>query len=136
MIRAVFEGGAYGLRQILSRGERHWGWRPKTLISVGGGTRSRGWFQIKADILDIEYLPADFADAAGMGAAVLGGIAANVFSGLDDPRLPKVDSPRETVAPKAEAARHSYDKMFAVYEKLYPALRASMAELADINAGD
>jgi xylulokinase len=132
MIRAVYEGGAYGLRQILSCAEQHWGWRPQTLISVGGGTRSRSWFQIKADILGVEYRPADFADAAGMGAAILGGVAANVFSGLDDPRLPRFVPPRETVAPKAKT-RHIYNEMFGLYEKLYPALRGCMADLASVN---
>jgi hypothetical protein len=57
-----------------------------------------------------------------------------VFTGLDDPRLPTFTPPQDTVAPKAKA-RPVYDQMFGVYEKLYPALRCCMADLAGINDG-
>ena len=136
MVRAVFEGGAYGLRQILSRAERHWGWKPENLLSVGGGTRSRGWFQIKADILGVEYLPADLPDAAAMGAALLGGIAGGIFTGVTDPTLPQVARPKETVSPGPNDRRAVYDQMFAVYEKLYPALKDSMVDLATMHPSD
>jgi xylulokinase len=134
MVRAVYEGGAYGLRQILTRAEERWGWRPETLLSVGGGTRCHGWLQIKADVLGVAYRAADFADAAAMGAALLGGVAAGVWSGLDDPTLPKLSMPREAVVPSTEM-RAVYDDMYGIYERLYPALRLSMAELACIGAG-
>lgn len=134
MVRAVYEGGVFGLRQILTRAENHWRWRPQTLLSVGGGTRCRGWHQIKADILDVEYLPADFADAAALGAAILGGVAAGIYASLDDPSLPKLAAPRDTVSPDANM-RAIYDGMFAIYEKLYPALSDPMADLASVRAG-
>ena len=132
MVRAVFEGGAYGLRQILSRGERHWGWKPDTLLSVGGGTRSRIWYQIKADILDVCYLPADLPDATAMGAAILGGIASGAYRGIDDPQLPKVETPRETVRPGCPKHRKVYDEMSRIYDDLYPALKTGMARIAGV----
>jgi xylulokinase len=132
MVRAVFEGGAYGLRQILSRAEKHWGWRPNSLISVGGGTRSRIWHQIKADILGVRYLPADLPDAAALGAATLGGIAAGVYEGIDDPNLPKIRPPQESVTPNPGKYRKVYDDMSRIYEDLYPSLKDCMSRIAQI----
>jgi xylulokinase len=132
MVRAVFEGGAYGLRQILSRAEKHWGWRPDSLISVGGGTRSRIWHQIKADIVAVRYLPADLPDAAALGAAILAGIAAGVYEGIDDPNLPKVRPTQESVTPNPGKYRKVYDAMSRIYEDLYPSLKDCMSRIAQI----
>jgi xylulokinase len=68
MVRSVFEGSAYGLRQIVERAEREWGWRPQQLLSVGGGTLSPLWHKIKADVLGMAYAPVVVPDAAALGA--------------------------------------------------------------------
>ncbi len=135
MVRALYEGGAFALRQILARAESRWGWRPQSLLSVGGGSRCRTWHQIKADILGVGYLPADFADVAALGAAILGGIAAGIYTGLDDPSQPRLSPPGEEVTPNA-GTRTVYDAMFAIYEKLYPALGRLMAEIAAVKAAE
>lgn len=129
MVRAVFEGGAYGLRQIVEQAERRWNWRPNSLLSVGGGARSRTWHQIKADVIGIEYLPATLPDASALGAAMLGGIAAGIYAGVDDPALPKLVTEIEPVLPCPREQCHAYEKTFRVYNSLYPALREAMHAL-------
>ncbi len=59
MIRAVFEGAAYGLRQMLERAKKHWGWDPKSILSARGGSRR-------------PLLGADQARGHGAGVPALG----------------------------------------------------------------
>ncbi|MBS3966724.1 MAG: hypothetical protein KGZ60_05705 [Truepera sp.] len=130
MVRSVFEGGAYALRQIVERAELRWNWRPESLLSVGGGTCSRTWHQIKADILGIAYLPATVPDASALGAAMLGGIAAGIFTGVDDPTLPKLVAEVDPIVPCPREQCAAYEKTFRVYDSLYPTLREAMHALA------
>ncbi|WP_043540287.1 xylulokinase [Salinarimonas rosea] len=130
LVRAAFEGTAFGLRQIVSRAETSWNWRPKHMLCVGGGASSRFWVQIKADVLGIEFTCADLPDAAGFGAALLGGIAAGIWNGVDDPALPQVRAEGETVRPSDGADTDVYRRAAAIYDDLYPALAGQMARLA------
>lgn len=130
LARAVFEGAAYGLRQILDRAEQRWGWRPERMLAVGGGARSRFWLQIKADVLNLEYHAAEVPDAAALGAAMMGGIAAGVYAGADDAAMPKVKTNVEALFPGPADERQPYEKAFRWYDVLYPALREAMHGLA------
>lgn len=148
MIRAVFEGTAFGLKQIFDRGCGFWNTKPKKLLGVGGGTRSRLWAEIKSDILNVEYLCADEPDSAAWGAALTGGIAAGVFCGANDPEITSIAAQSmETAFPASSGKltkefrmssterRENYAKAFAVYEMLYPALKDAMHTLAANNHG-
>jgi len=111
LARAVFEGVAFGLRQIRERADQAWGWRPQHMLCVGGGASNRTWLQIKAD--------------------VLGGIAAGVYTGVDDPRLPQARAAgSEPVQPGSPQNRRRYDDDYGVYQSLYPALRDAMHAIA------
>ncbi len=134
MVRAVFEGAAFGLRQILERAEAQWGGRPPRLVGVGGGARSRFWAQIKADVLNLEYAMTDMADASALGAALMGAVAAGRFSGPEDPALPTVAFDGQPIRPGPEARRAAYDRMYGVFSGVYPALRGAMHDLAAASA--
>ncbi len=129
MVRAVFEGGALALRQILEIAESQWSWRPTDLVGVGGGARSRFWAQIKADVLGLNYHMATLTDASAIGAALLGGVAAGTFSGVEDPALPGIRCDDHTVQPGPPDRRAVYDRRFDVYRSLYPALQDAMHQL-------
>ncbi|MDR1533958.1 MAG: XylB [Planctomycetota bacterium] len=143
LIRAVFEGTAFGLKQIIERGKRFWGCSPDRLPGVGGGARSRLWSEIKSDILGVEYLCADEPDAAAWGAAAIGGVAAGAFSGVEDSDLRFIAAksaqntepsrPNRLSArfnPHSRERREKYANAFSVYETLYPALKTAMHDLA------
>lgn len=129
MVRAVFEGAAFGLRQILQRAEAQWNWHPPKLVGVGGGAHSRFWAQIKADVLQLEYGMAEFTDASALGAALLGGIASRRYSGLDDPTLPTIQVASQYIKPGSPERRALYDRQFSVFASLYPLLAPSMHTL-------
>lgn len=139
LVRAVFEGTAFGLKQIIERGKKFWECNPTRLLGVGGGARNMLWAEIKSDILGVEYLCADEPDAAAWGAALVGGIAAGVFQGVDDPSITFIAAKSiENAFPanpgqlsarfnmRTFERKKNYDNAFSVYEMLYPALKGAM----------
>jgi xylulokinase len=134
MVRAVFEGAAFGLRQILERAEAQWNWHPAKLVGVGGGAHSRFWAQIKADVLHLEYGMAEFTDASALGAALLGGVACRRYSGFDDPALPAIRVASQYITPGPAERRETYDRQFAVFADLYPVLAPAMHRLGSAAA--
>lgn len=126
MIRAVFEGTAFGLRQIMNLAEAKWGLHPSKMVGVGGGSHSRFWAHIKADILDLEYGMTEFQDASALGAAMLGGMASGYFSNLQDSNLPSVKISSQWVKPSKSLHIDTYKLHFDIFTRLYPALSESM----------
>lgn len=135
MVRAVFEGAAFGLRQIMQRAQDQWKWHPSKLVGVGGGAHSRFWAQIKADVLQLDYGMAEFTDASALGAALLGGVAAQRYDGLDDLSLPTINVASQYIKPGPRDRCDIYDHQFAVFAALYPALANSMHALAALTPG-
>ena len=131
MVRAVFEGAAFGLRQILLEAEKQWNWHPAKLVGVGGGAHSKFWAQIKADILQLEYGMAEQTDASALGAAMLGGIAAGVFSTSDAIDLPTIQVANEFIKPGSHSRCAVYRHQFDIFASLYPALAKSMHALSN-----
>jgi xylulokinase len=130
MVRAVFEGAAFGLRQIMQRAQDQWNWQPAKLVGVGGGAHSRFWAQIKADVLQLDYGMAEFTDASALGAALLGGIASQRYDGLDDVTLPTINVARQYIKPGPRDRCDIYEHQFSIFAALYPALADSMHALA------
>ena len=129
MVRAVFEGAAFGLRQILQQARERWGWSPQRLVGVGGGAHSRFWARIKADILKLEYGMAGQTDASALGAALLGGLAAGVYAGFSDSSIPVLSVANGYIKPAADAYTAVYDRHFRIFASLYPALTDAMHAL-------
>jgi sugar (pentulose or hexulose) kinase len=80
MLRAVYEGLAAWICVNVSRFEAISGVRPDHLLLTGGGSRNRTYSEIKAAMLGRRLLASDMSEAAGVGAALVGGIAVGLFS--------------------------------------------------------
>ena len=92
---------------------------PGTIIAVGGGTRSRNWMQVKADIFQAPIETCALADAAVLGAAVLAGLGSGVFT---DPRaaIEAMVGSGETYYPEAAMRpyyAHKLERYHALYER-------------------
>jgi xylulokinase len=129
MVRAVFEGAAFGLKQILRQAELRWGWRPQRLVGVGGGAHSKFWAQIKADILQLEYGMAEQKEASALGAALLGGLASGIFNGFDDKAIPTMQVTSGYIKPGTQQASTIYERQFSIFASLYPILSPAMHAL-------
>ncbi len=91
------------------------------LRAIGGGAKSALWLQQKADITGIPVAAPEVTEAAGMGAAILAGVASGIFSdaasAIDSHlTINKVYSPNQNI-------KSLYDERYELYKKFYPAVK-------------
>jgi xylulokinase len=124
LARAVFEGCAYGFRDIVDRFDAL-GLPAREVRIVGGGARSAFWCQVKADVTGRVLRAVQNPEATATGAAMLAGVAEGTYASLDDAVNRLVDfgacyEPR----PGPMAA---YDEAYARYRVVYAALEPVFA---------
>lgn len=123
LFRAVYEGIAFGIRQILELLDR--AGEPTTrIVGVGGGTQSALWTQIVADVTGREQLLPSETIGASYGDALLAAIG----NGLVPPDTDWAKA-RTTVVPDAGNAE-IYDALYEVYTELYTATLDQVHRLA------
>jgi xylulokinase len=123
LYRAVLEGLAFEARLTIDDLARLPGLRPLEQIrAIGGNTRNRLLLRIKASVYRRPIVAAEMAEATALGAALLGGLAAGVFSDLSS-ALAGLGAGAEAVAPDPEW-RSGYETRYqTVYRPAYAALR-------------
>jgi xylulokinase len=123
LFRAVYEGIACGIRQILEFFERDV--EPaRRLVAVGGGTQGGLWTQVVSDVCGREQELPERTIGASYGDALLAAIGTGLVPpGTDWARIAR------TVAPDP-AAQAVYDEVFRTYDELYPAVRPQLHRLA------
>lgn len=120
--RAVFEGVAFAVRDILERSQAATGVRATEVRLSGGPSRSVYWGQLKADVTGLPAHTMTVTDAGCLGAAILGALGAGAFPNLAQAALAMV-RPAVTYEPRPELKR-LYDERFVKWQGIYPALRA------------
>jgi xylulokinase len=120
LVRAVLEGVAYGLRDLLDL-VSELGERPTFGRVSGGGARSRLWLEIVASVLELPLELVAVAAGAAFGAAILGGVACGVWPDVRGGVAATV-KPRERIEPVA-AWVEPYREQRERFRALYPALR-------------
>ncbi len=82
MLRSVLEGCTYAMRRSMEA------WKDSgnamEIRAVGNGARHLGWLKIKADVLNLPVASMKVKEGTALGAAILGGIAANVFGSVKE----------------------------------------------------
>ncbi len=123
LYRAVLEGVSYALRHNIEAGRQANQALAKTLIVVGGAARSDLWMQIIADVTAYPVRTIAENVEAALGAALLAALGVGIVT-------PQAASAGwVTLADRAtprDLAVQAYDKSFAAYRELYPALKATM----------
>ncbi|MDX1501372.1 MAG: xylulokinase [Thermoanaerobaculia bacterium] len=120
MTRAVIEGVACGLRDNLTlMAELGLGDVREVRLS-GGAAASRLWRRVLADCLGVELVPAEAAEAAALGAALLAGVGAGIWRSVEDACAAAVRlSPPTGFDPDG---RRAYDPVYRRFREHYPAL--------------
>lgn len=109
-IRAIMEGLAIALKRMLEC-EAQLGASASEIRSLGGGSKSKAWCQIKADILGIPVkVLANSENTPCMGCAILAGVANGIWPSVEYAAEHFV-AVKETYYPNPDNA--------AVYEKVY-----------------
>jgi len=129
--RAVLEGVAFSLRQVLQLVEAATGALVERVYASGGPARLALWNQIKADVLQRPLVIPRETHAACLGAAMLAAIGSGWYAEAAPAAAAMVQFARQVEPTARRAAR--YDALFALYASLYPQLRGAYAQLADIN---
>jgi xylulokinase len=121
LTRAVLEGVAFGLRDVLDL-VTEIGGRPAVGRVSGGGARSDLWLRILASILELPLERVAVDEGAAYGAALLGGVAGGVWGSAAE-AVAECVAVRETVDPVPEWV-DAYAPARERFRALYPALKS------------
>jgi xylulokinase len=95
------------------------------LIAVGGGSKSRPWLEIKADILEIPVSTLTVKEAGALGCAVLCAAACGVYGGVEEAAR-EMSRISETIEPNL-THREFYREKFELYRRLHQHLKEESA---------
>lgn len=119
LLRAVYEGTAYGNRHILETLNRL-GVPTSSIVACGGGTRSALWLQILSDVAGVPISLTTVPDAVALGSAICAAVGAGAFPDLRAAGQAMVHLSK-TIEPDT-ALRAVYSEGYALYRETYTAL--------------
>jgi xylulokinase len=121
MYRAILEGIAFEQLLALNAVEKSVGARVRELVAIGGGATSDLWCHILADVTGKDICLPQNTEASGLGAGIAAAVgagwhrtfraAAQEMTGIEKPIKPDKQNHKK------------YQRLFAVYEKIYPGLK-------------
>lgn len=128
MLRAVMEGVAYSLRDCVEVC-REMGINVSDMMACGGGGSSPLWRQMLADLYGCSVKTASSKEGPALGAAILAFTGAGVYESVEAAcaAICGVDKVQEPVKENIPV----YESFYALYRKLYPAMKPLMGELAE-----
>ncbi len=121
MTRAILEGSAFALRDILEA-MREAGLEVRRLTIVGGGAKGALWRQIKADVTGLPVRVPTSVETTATGAAILAAVGAGVHSSVADAVGAFVSYEPDEHQPDP-ALRDLYDDAYRRYRDVYFALK-------------
>lgn len=116
--QAVCEGLCFEFLQALRclRGTA----QPQKIVAIGGGTKNGQWMRTKANVTGLPIEIPAIQESTALGAALLAGIGAGIYRSPAD-AAKRVYRTGGRVEPDPEV-RETYERLYSVYETLYPAL--------------
>ena len=120
MTRAILEGSAFALRDILEAMKAA-GLDVRRLTIVGGGAKGPLWRQIKADVTGLPVRVPESVETTATGAAILAAVGSGVHASVAEAVDAFVAFRPEEHEPDP-AAREVYDEAYRRYRELYFAL--------------
>lgn len=121
-IRAILEGVAYMLKENIEFLSKM-GISSNQIRSLGGGSNSRLWLQIKADVLNKVVLVMDNPETTSLGAAIMGALSIGLYKTVEEIY-------EKYYIIKEELEPNQYNK--ATYEKGYQLFTTVYSRLKDI----
>ena len=129
IFRAILEGMGHGVKQHVDLFTSI-GARPKTIKSVGGGTKNSIWLQAISDISGVPQEVAPLTFGASYGDALLAGVAVGLVSSPEEIRTwqgkARIINPDEKLA-------EIYRPLSEIYTSLYDATKIQMHKLHELD---
>jgi xylulokinase len=123
LYRALLEGVAFELRLTTDGVADDTGVPIERYLAMGGGSRSRLWTQIVADVTGRPVTVCAETETTALGAAVLAAAAVGLGGVHDiEETAGRMARARATVDPDP-VARSRYEDLYQVYRRVYPALK-------------
>ncbi|TVY08398.1 FGGY-family carbohydrate kinase [Paenibacillus cremeus] len=121
--KAVLEGTAYQMEAIREAAELANGTQPRSVISVGGGTRNMDWMQIKSDVSNCTFAISSVSEAALVGAARLAAMGCGFVLGGPH-SFPKMQAHEEKIIVPSVVRHAEYHR---IYETQFKPLRSVLS---------
>ena len=129
IVRAFLEATAVNIAMIVNYCEDLTGVKVTQVRSLGGGSLSPFWCQVKADVLNREVVTMrNTQDAACLGAAIIAGYGAGIYDSIADTAL-KFAEVDKVYTPNPEN-RAVYDRLIQKYQLLIDATHGYTEELS------
>jgi xylulokinase len=125
LLRALLEGSAYALRDILDA-MRASGLEPNQIVCVAGGARSQLWRQIRADVTGLPVAAAADVETTARGAAMLAAAGAGLYPSVAAAAAAMARQGGAPLQPQADDAA-VYAEAYGRYRAVYDALRPVFA---------
>jgi len=125
IIRSVFEGVAFGLRDSLDL-IKGLGVNPSEIRVTGGGAKSQLWRQILADVFQAQVITLEADEGPAFGAALLAGVGAGIYRDIDQAVDQTIRTNGFTDPDKQNMKR--YDEVYGLFRSLYQALEPQYAK--------
>ena len=125
MTRAVMEGVSFAFADCLALCHEM-GVRVDSMTLCGGGGKSALWRQMLADIFRFPIAEPMAREGASLGAVLLGGVGVGVYANVRT-ACAQVCASRSVLQPNPEDL---YAPIYAIWRRLYPAMRDIFADMA------
>lgn len=129
MARAVMEGVAMSLRESLEI-IKELKVPVREMRLSGGGAKSNLWKQIFADIMDQTACTINAEQGPAYGVALLAAVGTGQFKNIEEACKATIEVVKKT-PPKKPAVR-TYEKLFPIYQSLYPSLSSAFEALSQV----
>lgn len=126
LIRAVLEGVTMSLRDCLEL-LRSIGVPIAAVRASGGGARSALWRQIQADVFGLPVATLEIGEGPAYGASLLAAVGAGIY-----PDVPTACAATLHEGTRLQPDPHrqaGYERIYAVFRSLYPALKPAFEQL-------
>ena len=129
LLRAVMEGVTYSLKDCLNV-LAEMGVAPETMLACGGGGKSPLWRQMLADVFQMPVATTVNTEGPALGVAILAGVGAGLYASVPEAcrAMIHVNPAQNPIAENVP----QYEKVYALYTKLYQANKGLYKELAKL----
>ncbi len=131
--RSVMEGVAYSLRESLAI--FHHLSVPVNQIRVsGGGSKSRLWRQIQADVFGQDVVTINAEQGPAYGVALLAAVGGGAYKSIEEACSATIRVVSRT--PFNKSAAKFYDRGFPLYQRLYQSLKDDFRSISRLASSD
>lgn len=128
IFRACLEAVIYGFKHHIDT-IKEMGYNPKHIIATNGGSRSKFWCQIAADVLNKEVTAYPSHPGSALGVAFLAGMTSGMFSDWEEIHGFLQDFRKYTPNPNSAKI---YEKSYKIYRNLYEQTKGLCTDISEL----